>query len=191
VLERILQKAVRETEKLLYKIGSWKGKSMESYRKKVAREMGQIQDKFQKQCDEALSPALAKSIRVGFGINQTRGKVASQTNTLFVSYIILNKKENPIGPGMYSRSCKLTYDIKVVAFLPKGQRPIASSVDTEVRTDAMTDATELEGSALTNPDDDRNHGQCTESADTQMSVEAGSSIDSVQYTEVTDAVGSK
>jgi hypothetical protein len=76
----------------------------------------------------------------------------------------------------------------VVAFLPKGQRPIASSVDTEVRTDAMTDAADnSEGSALTNPDDDGNHGQCTESADTQMSVEAGPSIDGVQYTEVTDA----
>jgi hypothetical protein len=70
---------------------------------------------------------------------------------------------------MYSRSCNLTYDIKVVTFLPKGQRPIASSVDTEVRTDAMTDATDnSEGSALTTPDDDRNHEKCTESADTQM-----------------------
>jgi hypothetical protein len=62
VLERILQKAVRETKKVLYRIGSWKGKSMESYREKVAMEMKKLQDKFQKQCDEALSRALAKSI---------------------------------------------------------------------------------------------------------------------------------
>jgi hypothetical protein len=188
VLERILQKALRETKKVLYKIGSWKGRGMESYRNKVAREMGNLQNKFQKECDKALSEALAKSIRVVFGINQTRRKVASRTNTLFVSYIILNKTENPTGPGMYSRSCKLTYDIKVIAFLSKEQRPIASSVDTEVRTDAMTDATDnSEGSALTNPDDDGNHGQWTETADTQISFGAGSSIDSVQYTEVPDA----
>jgi hypothetical protein len=30
VLERFLQKAVRETKKVLYKIGSWKGRGMES-----------------------------------------------------------------------------------------------------------------------------------------------------------------
>lgn len=181
VLERILQKAVRETKKVLYKLGSWKGRGMESYRNTVAGEMDKLQDKYQKECDKALSRALAKFIRVVFGINQTRGKVASQTDTLFVSYTILNKKETPTGPGMYSRSCKLTYDIKVVTFLPKGQRPIASSVDTEVRTDAMTDASDnFEGSAHTIPDDARNQGNCTESAETQMSVEAGSSIDSVQ-----------
>jgi hypothetical protein len=188
VLERILQKAVRETKKFLYKIGSWKGRGMDSYRVKVAMEMGMLQDKFQKEYDKALSRALAKSNRVRFGICQTRSKVTSQTATLVVNYIILNKNENSTGPGMYSRSCKLTYDIKAVAFLPKGQRPIASSVDTEVRTDAMTDATDnSEGSALTNPDDDGNHGQWTETADTQISFGAGSSIDSVQYTEVPDA----
>jgi hypothetical protein len=93
VLERILQKAARETKNVLYKIGSWKGKSMESYRNKVAKEMGKLQDKFQKECDKALSRALAKSIRVVFGINQTRSKVTSQTNTLVVNYIFSTKKK--------------------------------------------------------------------------------------------------